>query len=477
MSTYELEKVSAFETKIGQDCYAQEQELICEVEESSEEEISDLEFYERLSQILPVDLAQKLVKKLNSCSGTVSPSRSCFIPEEHKLFWQSLNNRSFVVHGGEPVRFSPPEEMHMLYNSYLQATFPRLSLKSGQDVYRISWSKYCCFNLINKAEIKPKNGTTICSLDKYGLEFMHMFMRVDSHTKQLEYDTGTDKTMNRWATTLPEQKRCCPLYWFYSIDPSNAFPLYKLGEKPIEHCFSFNKQIANHLRMQKFVDGRWEWMKPDLSLLEGLPTDNKLADPVLYGQFTTNTPCEKTHVYNDINVSYIDDMLCLDSTNPKSFGETFEVTLKTNGKLCRALFGAVENTTSSTWNNNFNFTDNPDDSELGESPIEYILIYYNDASTPKIGPYDMSHFKSAVIVKHVKSSETNNGHFAIPFDFETWKVGSGSGIVPDKLEAKLVCKLRDKRPTDNDCKFNLILRLRVSKKLTIDSVKNSLLCQ
>jgi hypothetical protein len=450
---YDLEKVSAFATSIGKDCYPPELEPVCLEEDEYDQEEGQYDADDQVSV------------------------RSSFIPEPPHVFWQTIGSGQFFISGTGQVKFTPPEKFDLLYNSYLQITFPRLSIKKEfADNHRISWSRYCCFNVIQKAEIKASGGTPFCSTDKYGLELCQMYMRDSAHTQALESDAGTCPAMNKWVTTIKEQKKCCPLYWSY-CSGGTMFPIYKLGDKTLEHCFSFSKNIASHLRMKKFENGKWNWIKPNLNLLDGLPSDNKLQEPCLFGEFTQNTPHEKARVYNKNDDYYIDDIIWASSDNPITFGETFSIPLRTNGKLCRAIFGAVENITSCEYNDNFNFTDNPDDPEQGESPIESIFIYYGDVNTPKIGPYDMSHFESALITKHFKSSPTHPGHFAIALDYEAWKTGSGSGIVPEGVDAKLVCKLRDKREGDKDCKFNLVLRLKTSKKLTFVKKDKSLLCQ
>jgi len=458
MTSYQTEKDYSFETSIGKKCYPPEMVPACENDE------------------IPIMVSELTLEELLSILQDREQVRSCFAPEISKVFWQSLSYKSFGMTGGNPIKFTPPEKMDFIYSSCYQAILPELKIKEKyKEQYRMCWQRYVCFNLLEKAEIRSTGDTPICSLDRYGQEFCHAYMRDQAHTEALESDAGRDRILNTWTTFLPEQKRCCPLYWFYSKNPSNAFPLYKLKNKSLEHCFTFSKNIVNHLCMQTFVNGRWEWIKPDLNVIEKLPTDNSLVDPILFGEFTVNTPHEKVVVFDVDDHYYIDDIICTKAHNSATFGESFEVNLTTNGKLCRTIFGAVENITASAYNNRFNYTDNPEDADLGESPIKSIHVYYGDESNVKIGPCDMSHFRSSLISKHYKSSETNKGHFAIALDYESWKVGSGSGVMPDKMEAKLVCTLREKRPGDKDCRFNLHLRSRVSKKLTIDS-DGSLIC-
>jgi hypothetical protein len=449
---YELEKIDLGITAIGNDCYLPEHEPPCEpVVNPNPNEMAK-----------PPDVRQIDV-------------RSCFNPETPNVFWQSLSYKPFGMIIGSPVKFIPPESTDFIYNACYQVHLPTLRIKREyRDTHRIRWQKYVCFSIIEKADIRPTNGVPICSLDQYGQEFCHAYMRDSSHSEGLERDAGNSPSLNTWTTHLREEKCCCPLYWFYSILSVNGFPLYKLGEKSLEHCFNFDKDISRHLCMQRFVDGRWQWMKPDLEILERLPSSS-IPDPILFGEFTANTPCEKALVFDNHNSYYIDDIVATGADNSISFGETFVVNLKTGNKLCRAIFGAVENMTAREYNDRFNYTDNAEDSDLGESPIEYVHLYYSDTSNTKLGPCDISHFRSTLISKHFKSAETNKGHFAIALDHDAWKIGSGSGIVPEKLGAKFVCKLRDKRPEDKDCRFSLILRMRVSKKLVIDE-KQGLIC-
>lgn len=454
---YSLEKPSAFNTSVGKNCYFRGKQS----DEASEVNLDH--YYQLLASVTSPELANYILQGIDSNSG--KDYSSSFAPEIRDTFWSSHFQCRLEWSGGSPTIYKLNDEYDLIHNGYVEVCFPKVWLKEQyHETHRISLTPYWGFAVIDKVRVKSEK-VVIYSNDRYGVEFVHCYMRDHAFSKELEYDAGCDSESNSLQTSISAKRRCVPLHLFYSLLAGSAFPVYKL--KNFEHHMSFSLSIKNLLRIHKFEDGKWVSDKFDADKIEGLPSDLNLPTPNFYAELNSLTPEEKEYIHDPQAIYYVDDIVSIQSPEAKPLGSQINLKLTTNGLLCRSIFGAALNVTGIAGNNHFNFTDKADGT--GKTPIEYISLIYGNNITKKIDRFHISHFKSGCVSKHYRSSPENEGHFAIALDKSSWIPGSGSGIQPEYILAEILIELRTPEPEDEDCNYVIQLRLRVGKPINISS--------
>ena len=453
---YLIELPSAFRTSIGKNCYCSPDE-----DEETIDEKAEKVFYSLSSATSP-EVADYILEKLDLVGGKDYSSPST--PELPDTFWSSQIQCKLESTQGTPTVYKLDGEYDLIHNGYIEVTFPEVWLKEEfRETHRISICPYWGFALIEKVQVKSDK-ISIYTNDKYGIEALHSYMRDHAFTKELESDAGTDAESNSLQVHIRAKTRCIPLYLFYSLLSGCAFPVYRV--KKFGHHLTFSLDIARILRIHEFRDGKWRFAPFDATKLCGLPSDLKLANPSFFAELNSVTPNEKRHIHEKSTEYCIDDMIAHQSSESKPLGSTIKIKLSTNGLLCRTIFFSALNVSGLVGNNHFNFTDKIDGS--GETPIEYVSLVYGTESIKKVDRYHISHFKSAITSKHFRSAPVIEGQYALALDRAAWLPGSGSGIQPESINAEMIFELRQPREGDEQCLYDIKLRLKVSKTVKID---------
>lgn len=388
-------------------------------------------------------------------SGDPIDVRCTHRQEIRPTFWESLSLKKLLMNSGTPNKYTMPGKYHSLYGSHLDMVINGVEvLPEYRDTIRIRWPRYMGFEVAGSSSIPGSNGISIYTMTPQAMEASHAFHRANDFTATLEVNAGRSTDMNKWTSRkLPSKTLSCPLYFPYS-NKGSCIPLHKWSGFDVVHNFVPSLEIKNHLRMQQFDGEKWVSILPDLSKvrIDSNVTDFKI--PELQGLFSYKTDHELS--YDKLDESVVGDCTTIIESDIKSYGGSWSIKIPTDGNCCKLLVGSVENMTSRTYGDYFNFTDNVHDPEKGESPISEVSATYG-GNKVKLFTANMSTF-GAIAQSHVSSWETNKGHILIPFDIESSKLNilsSGTNLTSEDF--KLAVKLRDIRPGEETCQYRLVV--------------------
>lgn len=387
-------------------------------------------------------------------------------PDNDLMFWYSLTPKQLQFVDGSEIVYKAPQEQNFLLNSWMDVSIEEIEvLDEYKNDYKICLCNYFGFNVQTSSKININTGSGMCSMDKYSLLFLHSYCRSKEYEKNLDIDAGNTKKLTNWSTKIPSTLLPCPLYWFYSQDPSNAVPIHKItGINVFEHSYDFDREVGNHLRMKQKIEGIWTDVSLNTDVLN-IKQKKKIKIPLMYGEFTRTTPLEKMQTDQNTNEYSIDNMMSYNGTDVFTYGARYSIPIITSGRVLKVIFVAAENLDAAKLNNHFNFTDNDSDMYKGESPIENIGIEYTGCSNAqKIPLSSFKHCGSASTSKHFNSSPRLPGIWAQSFVHDGSGIGRKGGIIPDdpRIAAHLVFTTRKARPGEKKTNFRVIMRLKIS---------------
>lgn len=392
---------------------------------------------------------------------------SSLIQDNTPKFWCSSSRSKYLMQGGDPVSYSLPSGCTMLMKTVGEIIHERIYVKDEyKDSYRIAMCHYSSFKIIERNELT--SGETICSRDSIDMLLNHSYNRNLSFEKELDMDAGNDPDLINWCSSLPAITLPTDMGWFYSNSSNDAFHVNKCPG--LTHTFNYACEIDSFLRMQIYSEGKWKNIKVDLSILGGVPSNNLIKTPSMYGDFVYNTPLEIETLKN--NDEYIiSDYIHCDGTGDYSYGQKISILLTSDGYIVDAVYAVALNIEAESYNNHFNFTDNVDDSRKGKSPIEFIgIIYGDDEKNSKTPLVNFSHGRSSTTAGKFNSKPRTNGMWATATTFNGSNIGRSQGPIFGESKILLKGKIRDATKEEvasgkAGAKYRIIVRLKVQKSL------------
>lgn len=385
---------------------------------------------------------------------------SLFTQDKTPRFWCSNTKIKYSMTSGDPTKYILPSGCHYLSRSFLEFSLGGISVKEKyKDIYRIAFPHYCCFAIANSGDLTI--GSSICSADSIDMILDHSYCREQVYEKERDKDAGNDRELTSWTSNIEKRMLIVNIGWFYSHDINNSLPVYKISN--LTHEYSFMDNLEKLLRMQKYEDGEWKNIHPNLDMLNGIPSGNILKTPSMYGDFSYNTSME---------LSSIDNKDCIISAyircdQPEyTYGDKIVVSLDTSGYICIAIFVAAVNIEAESYNNYFNFTDNVNDCYKGKSPIKDIGILYNgDGKKAKVPLCDFSHSRSSNTSGKFNSKPRIPGIWASSFTHNGSGIGRSQGIIPEDVKASLRITMRDIKPGEEKKMYRIVVRMKVQKTM------------
>lgn len=402
------------------------------------------------------------------CEGSVNEDYDVdvyFAVQRMPQFWYNVNHSIFnLTPSGDMASYTPKGDNDFLLASYLYIKLPRIKVKdSHTGTYRICWCPYMGYGVANLGKIITKHNEEISVMDSYFMVFDLQFNCKNGMQKSLYERCGNKKSLVKWTGCLEADVLTPNQPWWYSRRPYSVFPLYKIDKQSmIAHEYDFNLDILSHLRMQRWNGNKWESIRPDTDVLEGLPTDNKLSIPELHGIFANITQLEKMNVHKDANEYHVESVVISDAPNNAKHGTTANISLDTNKQVCKVVYWAAENTTAYDLNCRFNFTDNSDCIKNGKSSIVTNSILYG--TTTKFKELPMIHFNGPINHYFNESVPIDEGYGFYAFTCNTSRPGNDVGVVPDDMKASLICRLTSKGIDS----YTLKVRSRVVRRIRIE---------
>jgi hypothetical protein len=426
---------------------------------------------------------------------TDSPCKALFEPEEGKyidtiyhsearpITWYSLTPTPFDASGDGTgtVKFKPPKCYDYLMYSYLTSKLPALAVKHEySDSYRIRWCKSVINQMVSRATLNHDGQVVIQSIDRHWLNIETEFYLSFGHDENNYMKLGNHPSIRTFSNMLPSYSLKSYQPWSYSKCSSNAFPLYMLKDpSTLIHEYSFDLEIESLLQMQEFKDGKWEYIKPVLDVLDGLPSDNTVQRPTLWGAYSKIEQREK--MYNSCMLQdytcYSEDIIDKDMQNTSKCGSTTSVGLD---GMCKAMFMAAYNETSATYNIHGNYSTSREPDNLSESPIRTCSLNYGTVN--KFKDMEFDHFTGPLVKNHfVRSPSPLIGAYSFCYDSNSGvetvaNLGALKATLAVRLDdpedykwkngAKTIRSLASQSQSSSD-DYRLIVRILVLRKFKI----------
>src|SRR5690606_8075716 len=109
------------------------------------------------------------------------------------------------------------------------------------------------------------------------------FLGRAEHDRTFDKGAGHIAELQTMSNILPQHKINQMQPWFYSMSTHTAFPIFMLNsQSELVHEYTFNLDLNDVLQMETLVNDTWIHIKPDLTILLGVPLDNKIPAPNLH---------------------------------------------------------------------------------------------------------------------------------------------------------------------------------------------------
>jgi hypothetical protein len=374
------------------------------------------------------------------------------------------------------VDFTCPEPCGFLVYSELRQELPEISVKEEfSEIVRIAWTPSIAFNCINKAKL-TMGDVDLMNLNNIAIDKYYQYCREIGFERDLQEAVGDVDILTNFTDYLPAYPTICVQPWLYNDNPKKL-PMFNDIGKSVIHSYVLRNKITSLLRMQRLEGDRWVNVKPDLSVLNGIPSDKRLPPPEFWGRITTNFRPE-LNIYRceeKINI-YYKDYVTITSDNPEVMGKKVPITNMSN-RPARAFWWVAQNQEALANNYHSNYTTDPDDRQLGHSPLKAFSLTHG-SQLVKYEDMDMEHFRLIEPMKHFKSSPMYKGYGCHSISLYPLKVNDVSLSLGD-LNTNFSVTLGNtdvmasRRPIMVESTYKIHFTMLVQRKLTLERDKTS----
>lgn len=391
------------------------------------------------------------IHKVNSSEEELM---SIFYRPFTKSTWYSsvLMKLTETKEGDTVKKFTANNSFHYLMYTYLTAKTSRMEVSSRfKDRIRICWCHNLGLNYVQNASLKIDDDV-YQKFDNTWLDFHTQFFQLPGAGKRESnyVGIGTVRCLEEWTTFLPEYNLDIAQPWYYSSDPSLAFPIfYKNSMTKLSHFYTFREQYTQLLRMQIKTPEGWKNVLPD-DMHQYLESPNTLGirEPELWGKYSLVTEKEINYMKcKEDRMFFYKDVVSFDNVNPFEAGQIATTEHLTTTNPCMAIFWVAENQGAIKYNNYSNYTTCDDDLYSGWDPILKSSLKYQDDFRFK--DMESHHFNIAESRTHFRSAPSEQGYHAHSIAWDHEGVGGDIGLVFDnKFNPKLTCKLAEAETKD-----------------------------
>ena len=257
--------------------------------------------------------------------------------------WESMTDRNVPTNPELVTYKSKTYPYHALHTSLLTTVTPEIKAKEG---YEIRFCDDLFINMINEFRLNF-NDVEIQFGNRKHLVFEK---KLKKDWETISKELGDRETLTSWTDHLKKESISLYLPWCYSLDKSDAFPLYLCGQNDrLDHVVDFNLKLQNLLLIRKSgEDKTLEFSTEYFEVTNGL---TEIPIPEMEGLYTTVTKEEneffaessdKPKHYFAQSVYYIED------ENATQLGK--KVLLKVDSKFnqpVHEIYWGAENVTES----------------------------------------------------------------------------------------------------------------------------------
>lgn len=266
------------------------------------------------------------------------------------------------------VLYRVDQARHTLHRISVEQNWPELSVKKEHPDIQIAW----CHN----RAMKPCTSITMKINTKSGPGLSQVAMDAakgfyNDKNQALEQELlGNNDYEEDWCRHLPASVTNPTLPFSFSRgQPSSFFPNYYIRkEDTVRFSVVPCLDISKILRMRRvFRNEAGEVTKierisrPDLSLLDGVPTGGRLEQCSIYAYYMDVLEAEKQMMLS-CNPSYtwpFEDFVTMSSDNDLSYGQSHSFSV-TDPRIVKNVFVMAENLAATEYNCLSNYTGNPD---------------------------------------------------------------------------------------------------------------------
>jgi hypothetical protein len=360
---------------------------------------------------------------------------------------------------------------------------PRIIVKEQiKNRIRIRWTHNLMINTM-KEVTGHANGVHFFTLSKTYLDFWIQVFRKPEFTDHIMVQIGNIPCLQEWSSTLPAFEASFDLPTPYSLDQALAFPVVLMNSFGL--TFSLRNKIVDLLQMQELreVNGKTAWrdIPCKLNYLLGVPSNNLLDTPEVWGEVYHNSDFEKEWLLCKASYEmYYSDVVTIRSPNPEGFNSSATITMSVDYPA-KAFMWAAENATAINNRYHSNYSTNSAEIGLAWNPIKTSTFSYTGGRKWEEMPSVA--FDTIQPLRHFRSAPIDPGYNVFSVANDPLSVALDSGLVTSDTKPTLICHLADgpcvssssediEIPDEgdednNDSKFTLVACLIVSRKITI----------
>lgn len=374
---------------------------------------------------------------------------SVFYNEITHISWYSLNNvrlRGQSTPGEDPaksiVTYRVGSNHHYLLYTYLDGSLPALAVKPEYvDTYRIRHCKFIPSRIVEKAVCRIDNSFVIQEMSSEWLTMNPEFFRKVGHDKTFHYGSGHTHELQTFGSVLPYHKLNHMGPWSYSMRSNTAFPIYRLSsQSELVHEYTYNLDLSRILQMEQLIEDKWVKVKPDLTKLNGVPSEDKILCPNLHAcvgmikdaEMKKRSKSTYRLFTETVETCYSDAQVCGSQNKVK-------VKLEPKGS-CKAITWGAKNTIADELNIHGNYTTSIDDLENGLSPIKDTSLVYKSDKFKELGG---NHTSGPTLYHHFPRCPSVNGLHGYSFCIDPTDINANVGVLLGEMSAELQVNLQD----------------------------------
>lgn len=363
---------------------------------------------------------------------------------------------------GDDVVYRVNDSFHYLEYTYRCFKTPVVRVKQEWiDKVRIAWPHNLGNNISITATFK-EDDDGYQTIDHVWGDMYPEFYQKNGANGREGYNLGVGNVdyLEGWSTFLPAVDINIEDPWFYSMDISDAYPIWPKGSSTkAEMRYTYRRKVVDLLRLELWSEKEQVWKPQRKNFQKYIEmSSSEIKIPELWGRYAYVSDDELKY-YNQCDddtwvekndgtkqkIMYIRDVAICDVSNSAPCKNTSNVELMSRNP-CLAFFWAAENSRATSIHNFSNYTTDPNNIYKGWDPIKHSSLKYGN--TPVFEKMDSHHFSIAQPRRHFLSTPSVPGHHGYSNASDSTNFNSDIGIVYDGMKARLSCYI------DNDDIFS-----------------------
>lgn len=373
-----------------------------------------------------------------------------------KQSWYCYGPAKFEASGSDKIEFSSPGSYDFLMFSYLSDILPSVSVRDEfRGKIRICWPHNVGHNRILSALLRVDDqrlqGFDSIWLDDYQQHFISE--KKESYMENI----GSVPVLEEWKEDLPAYPLSVPQPYYYSDQPEQAFPLFKLSkDSKLIHEYVFRDKLEDLLRVEKLENGEWYPVSGihKYLLVDGKPCETamKLKRPDLIGEFglfdaeerayhQVEPIDDKDNYWEDSQTFFVHDIISIDPPNTVEVGKEITVELE-SFQPCQAFFWNAENAVNPLIKNYSNYTNDVDVYSGHNVCMPPTLTYKGQK---RLYGLDQHHYSRMVPYRHFPNVPAEPGYNAQSFSMShvNYYRQPDVGVTMTNLSAKLSVTIKN----------------------------------